>query len=69
MTLIGGLLVLAATLMGGVDTGWTFYPPYSTIYSSSNISIAVIGVIIAGFGTIATGVNSSRPPIPCGPPD
>ena len=57
LTLIGGLLVLAATLMGGVDTGWTFYPPYSTVYSSSNISIAVIGVIIAGFGTIATGVN------------
>ena len=46
-----------ATLIGGVDTGWTFYPPYSTVYSSGNISIAVIGVIVAGFGTIATGVN------------
>jgi cytochrome c oxidase subunit I len=43
--------------MGGVDTGWTFYPPYSTVYSSSNIAITVIGVLIAGFGTIATGVN------------
>jgi cytochrome c oxidase subunit I len=28
LTLIGGLTVLAAVLMGGVDTGWTFYPPY-----------------------------------------
>ena len=42
---------------GGVDTGWTFYPPYSTAFSNSNVAIAVVGVIIAGFGTIATGVN------------
>ena len=57
LTLIGGLFVLYATLTGGVDTGWTFYPPYSTVYSSGNIAIAVLGVIIAGFGTIATGCN------------
>ena len=57
LTLIGGLCVLAALLMGGVDTGWTFYPPYSTAFSNSNVALAVLGVIIAGFGTIATGVN------------
>ena len=57
LTLIGGLLVLAALLMGGVDTGWTFYPPYSTSFSQSNVAVAVFGVLIAGFGTIATGVN------------
>src|SRR5947209_9383301 len=39
LTLIGGLFVLGATLMGGVDTGWTFYPPYSTTYSHSNVPI------------------------------
>ena len=33
LTLIGGLCALAALLMGGVDTGWTFYPPYSTSFS------------------------------------
>ena len=33
LTLIGGILVLAALMMGGVDTGWTFYPPYSTAFS------------------------------------
>ena len=57
LTAIGGLFVLGATLMGGVDTGWTFYPPYSTVYSHSNVPIAAIGVIVAGFGTIATAVN------------
>ncbi len=57
LTLIGGLFVLAAMLMGGVDTGWTFYPPYSTSFSQSNVAIAVFGVIVAGFGSIATGVN------------
>jgi cytochrome c oxidase subunit 1 len=49
--------VLWALLAGGVDTGWTFYPPYSTGFSNSNVALAVIGVIVAGFGTIATGVN------------
>ncbi len=44
-------------MLGGVDTGWTFYPPYSTAFSNSNVAVAVVGVIIAGFGTIATGVN------------
>ena len=57
LTLIGGLFVLGAVLMGGVDTGWTFYPPYSTTFSRSNVPIATLGVIIAGFGSIATGVN------------
>ena len=57
LTLIGGICVLAAMMLGGVDTGWTFYPPYSTAFSNSNVAVAVVGVIIAGFGTIATGVN------------
>jgi cytochrome c oxidase subunit 1 len=57
LTLTGGVLVLWALLAGGVDTGWTFYPPYSTGFSNSNVALAVIGVIVAGFGTIATGVN------------
>ena len=47
----------AALLAGGVDTGWTFYPPYSTTFSNGNVALAVFGVFVAGFGTIATGVN------------
>ena len=56
LTLTGGIRY-SGLLKGGVDTGWTFYPPYSTAFSNSNVALAVFGVIVAGFGTIATGVN------------
>lgn len=57
LTVAGGLLALVSLLVGGVDTGWTFYTPYSTLYSNSYVTLAAAGVFIAGFGTIATGVN------------
>lgn len=53
---IGGALMLASLLMGGVDTGWTFYTPYSSI-STTNVSLTLVGVFIAGFSSIATGLN------------
>jgi cytochrome c oxidase subunit 1 len=57
LTLIGGLLALYALLAGGVDTGWTFYTPYSTMFSNGHVVAAAAAVFVAGFGTIATGVN------------
>ena len=54
---IGGALILAAILMGGVDTGWTFYTPYSSMYSSGHVVLAIVGVFIAGFSSIFTGLN------------
>jgi cytochrome c oxidase subunit 1 len=54
---IGGLMALAAMIMGGVDTGWTFYTPYSSVYSNSNVSLTLVGIFIAGFSSIATGIN------------
>jgi cytochrome c oxidase subunit 1 len=54
---VGGLLALAAMVMGGVDTGWTFYTPYSSVYSNSNVSLTLIGIFIAGFSSILTGIN------------
>ncbi len=57
LTLLGGLFTLAALIRGGVDTGWTFYTPLSTSYTNGNVTLAAIGVFVAGFGTIATGVN------------
>src|SRR5678816_1799224 len=33
----GGLFMLGAMLAGGVDTGWTFYTPYSTVYSYTHL--------------------------------
>ncbi len=55
--MIGGGLVLYAILAGGVDTGWTFYTPYSSTYSNSNVMVMAAGVFVAGFSSIATGLN------------
>jgi cytochrome c oxidase subunit 1 len=54
---IGGICVLVAICTGGVDTGWTFYTPYSSMFSNSNVVLALIGVFIAGFSSITTGMN------------
>jgi cytochrome c oxidase subunit 1 len=53
----GGLLAVAALILGGVDTGWTFYVPYSTVFSNTWVSLTVLGVFTTGFSSIATGVN------------
>ena len=55
--MIGGLLTLGAAVAGGVDTGWTFYTPYSSIYSNSHVAATVCGIFINGFSTILTGIN------------
>ncbi|HSV12945.1 MAG TPA: cbb3-type cytochrome c oxidase subunit I [Tepidisphaeraceae bacterium] len=53
----GLIFTLIAMVTGGVDTGWTFYPPYSTEGSTSNVLLAGIGVFITGFSSILTGLN------------
>lgn len=55
--IIGGLLSLVALVLGGVDTGWTFYAPYSSIYANGYVVTTAIGVFIAGFSSILTGLN------------
>ncbi len=55
--LFGGLLALYAIVVGGVDTGWTFYTPYSSTYSNSHVMVMAAGIFVAGFGSIATGLN------------
>ena len=54
---LGGLVTLWAMLSGGVDTGWTFYTPYSTASSHSNVVPVALGILIAGFSSILTGLN------------
>src|SRR4029079_3278231 len=54
---LGGLFALAALVGGGVDTGWTFYTPYSTMSSNSRVLTAGVGVFITGFSSILTGLN------------
>jgi len=53
----GGTLASFAIVAGGVDTGWTFYTPYSSTYSTGFVSVALMGVFINGFSSILTGVN------------
>ena len=55
--IVGAILTLIALLSGGVDTGWTFYTPYSSTYSNSNVILVGVGVFITGFSSILTGLN------------
>ncbi|MCB1054879.1 MAG: cytochrome c oxidase subunit I [Acidobacteria bacterium] len=54
---IGGCFTLWALVSGGVDTGWTFYTPFSTLFSNSHVLPAALGVFITGFSSILTGLN------------
>ena len=53
----GAITALTAMVTGGVDTGWTFYTPFSTTYSNTHVIGAAIGIFIAGFSSIFTGLN------------
>ncbi|HXG33605.1 MAG TPA: cytochrome c oxidase subunit I [Bryobacteraceae bacterium] len=55
--MIGGLFALYAMVAGGVDTGWTFYTPYSSTYSNTQVMATAIGIFILGFSSILTGLN------------
>src|SRR6267143_2034187 len=55
--IIGGLVTIYALLAGGVDTGWTFYVPYSTTFSNSYVIATGLGIFINGFSSILTGLN------------
>jgi len=57
MYIIGAGITLYSIIVGGVDTGWTFYTPFSTTYSNTHVFGAVIGIIFAGFSSIFTGLN------------
>jgi cytochrome c oxidase subunit 1 len=54
---IGGFCGLYAAAVGGVDTGWTFYTPYSSTYSNSAVIATAMGAFVAGFSSILTGLN------------
>ena len=55
--IIGGCMALHAIIVGGVDTGWTFYTPYSTTYSNTHVLELAAGIFTAGFSSILTGLN------------
>ncbi len=55
--MFGGALAVVSIVTGGVDTGWTFYTPYSTAFANSAVFPMVAGIFIAGFSSILTGIN------------
>jgi len=55
--IIGALFTLYAVLRGGVDTGWTFYTPYSSAFSNTYVIATGLGIFITGFSSILTGLN------------
>ena len=55
--IVGAAFALTAIVMGGVDTGWTFYTPFSSTFSNTFVITAACGVFIAGFSSILTGLN------------
>lgn len=55
--IIGGLLAIYSIAFGGVDTGWTFYEPYSSAFSNTHVVTMVAGIFVAGFSSILTGLN------------
>ncbi len=55
--MLGGLTAVGSIVYWGVDTGWTFYAPYSTTYANPGVIPMTIGIFIAGFASILTGLN------------
>lgn len=55
----GSIFAVCSILLGGVDTGWTFYTPYSTTTDPdhANVVLMVLGAFILGFSSILTGLN------------
>ena len=53
----GALFTVSSLLLGGFDTGWTFYTPYSTTTPAGGVIPALTGVFILGFSSIFTGLN------------
>ncbi len=55
--IVGSLFLIWTILNGGVDTGWTFYTPYSTNFSTTHVLSTTLAVFIVGFSSILTGLN------------
>ena len=56
----GAIFLVTSMYMGAIDTGWTFYTPYSSsdaVGSQSSVMLSAMGVFILGFSSIFTGIN------------
>ena len=57
LLLIGAIIAVSSLFFGGVDTGWTFYTPYSSLKSQGGVTFMTFGAFIAGFSSVLTGLN------------
>jgi len=57
MYMIGASLTMWSLIDGGVDTGWTFYTPFSSTFSNTFVAAAALGIFVNGFSSIFTGIN------------
>jgi len=55
--IIAGAIYVHCLLTGGVDTGWTFYTPFSTAFSNTKVVEAGLAIFVVGFSSILTGLN------------
>src|SRR6476620_9001508 len=55
--MIEAVIGLYIIITGGVDTGWTFYTPFSTQYSNTHVFGVTFAAFIVGFSSILTGLN------------
>jgi len=54
LLIIGAILAVSSLFFGGVDTGWTFYIPYSSLKSQGGVTFMTFGAFIAGFSSVLT---------------
>jgi cytochrome c oxidase subunit 1 len=55
--MLGGCFGVFVLITGGVDTGWTFYTPFSSTYSNGYVVLTAMAAFINGFSSILTGLN------------
>jgi cytochrome c oxidase subunit 1 len=54
--IIGAGIAVISIFGGPMDTGWSFYVPYS-LRTTSNVTMGVFGALVIGFSSILTGLN------------
>jgi cytochrome c oxidase subunit 1 len=65
---LGGLFTLYALIAGGVDTGWTFYTPYSSMFSNGYVTATIVGGSWSASPRSSPGSTSSSPCTSCARP-
>ena len=57
--LLGAAIAVTALIGGGIDTGWTFYTPYSITGTAMHkqVFLMTMGAFVLGFSSIFTGLN------------